>query len=69
MTETYNFVFCTVEILLLELAQSFSTPARAKIQDFVHLNLNSTLQLINSNSSDLRKLLRYFISTAIVAFI
>ena len=38
-----------------------------KTQCFVQLSFNSTLQLINGISSDLRKLLTYFNGTAIVA--
>ena len=41
---------------------------QTKHSTFFHLSFNSTLQLINVISSDLQKLLKYFIDTAIVAF-
>ena len=52
-----------LELSLLSL--SFSLPAADKIQYFVHLSFNSTLQLINGISSDLHKLIN---CTEIIAF-
>ena len=57
-----------IKIILLESAGTFSTPAAAKTQCFVHLSFNSTLQLINGISIDLQILLRYINGTEIVAF-
>ena len=57
-----------MKITLLEWAFALSVPASEKTQYFVHLSFNSTLLLINSISSDLQKLLKYFITTAIVSF-
>ena len=56
------------KIILLELAFSLSAPPADKTQYFVHLSFNSTLQLLHDNSSDLQKLLKYIIGTAIVSF-
>ena len=42
-----------VKIMLLELASALSAPVADKTQRFVHLSLNSTLQLINGILSDL----------------
>ena len=58
-----------VKIILLGLAFVLSAPAADKTQYFVNLSFNSTLQLLNGNSSDLLKLLKYFNGTAIVAFL
>ena len=61
-----------VKIILLALASSlitFSVPSAEKTQYFLHLSFYSTLQLINGISSNLRKLLKYFDGTAIVAFL
>ena len=58
----------TVKIILLESAPSFSKPAEAKTQCFVHLSFHSTLQLINGIAIDLQKILRYFDGRSIVAF-
>ena len=63
-TGTYNFL-CWILKIILELV---SLPAAGKTQYFVHLSFNSALQLINSISSDLQKLLKYFNDTAIDAF-
>ena len=57
-----------VKIILSGLTSVLSLLATAKTQCFDHWSFNSTLQLINDNSSDLQKLLRYFNSTAMVAF-
>ena len=57
-----------VKIILLGLLFVLSAPAVDKIQDFVHVSSDSTLQLINGISSDLQKLLKYFNSTVIVTF-
>ena len=68
-TGKYNFLSLIVKIILLALLLlliSFSLPA-TKIQYLAHLSFNSTLQLINGISSDL-KLLQYFNGTEIVAF-
>ena len=46
-----------------------SAPSAGKIQRFMQLSFNSTLQLINGISSDLQKLLRYFNSTANVVLL
>ena len=55
--------------MLLELASALSAPVADKTQRFVHLSLNSTLQLINGILSDLQKLLRQIHGTAIVVFL
>ena len=57
-----------MNLILLELAFAFFAPAADEIKYFVHLSFNSTLQLTNSISSDLQKLLKYFHGTSIVAF-
>ena len=57
-----------MKIISLKLAFALSVPAADKIQYFVHLNFNSTLQLINGISSDVQTLLEYFNGTAIVVF-
>ena len=60
-----------VKIILLALAFSstlLSLLAGDKTQYFVHLNFNSTLQLINGISNNLQKLLKYLHGTAVVAF-
>ena len=67
-TGRYNFVSLIVKVVLVELVFALSAPAADKAQYFVHLIFNSTLQLINGNSSDLQKLLKYFNGTAIVRF-
>ena len=62
----------TGKIILLERTSSLSTlatPSTYKIQCFVNLNFNSTLQLVNGISGDLQILLWYFSSTTIVAFL
>ena len=56
-------------LALLSSLTSFPLPAVDKIQYFVHLSFNSTLQLINGISSDLQKLLKYFNGTGIAAFL
>ena len=58
-----------VEIILLGLPSSISTPAVDKTQHFFHLSFNYTLLLINGISSDFQKLLKYFNSTASVVFL
>ena len=52
------------KIILLELVFSLSAPPADKTQ----LSFNSTLQLLHDNLSDLQKLLKYIIGTAIVSF-
>ena len=47
---------------------ALSVPDTDKTQCFVHLNFNSTLQLINGISSDLQELVEYFNGTAILLF-
>ena len=49
-----------MKIILPELTSILSLPATAKTQYLVYISFNSTLQLINSISSDCQKLLRYF---------
>ena len=56
-----------VKIILLWLAIVLSAPAADKIQYFVHLSFNSTLQLINVISSYHQEILKYFNSTWIAA--
>ena len=58
-----------VKIILLELASALSAPAAYKTQFFVNFSFNSILQLINGNSSDLQKLLKYFDGSDIIAFL
>ena len=55
-----------VEIILLEIESAFSVPRTDEKQCLVNLNLTYTLQLINGNSSDCQKFLRYFNGTATV---
>ena len=55
-------------ILSSLLPLTLSSPGADKAQCYVHLNFNSTLQLINGIPSDLQKLLKYFNGTVIVAF-
>ena len=61
-TGTCNFVLLIVKIILLPLTSSLtllltlSLPDADKTQYFVNLSFNSTLQLINSISSDLPKI-------------
>ena len=57
-----------MKIISLKLAFALSVLAADKIQYFVHLNSNSTLQLINGISNDLQNLLEYFNGTATVVF-
>ena len=45
-----------------------SLPSVDKTESFVHVSSNLTLQLINGISSDIQKLFRYFIDTAIAKF-
>ena len=70
-TGTYSFVSLIVKVILAlsALVISLSLPASDKTQYFVHLSLKSTLQLINSVSSDHQELLEYSNGTAIVAFL
>ena len=58
-----------IKIILLGLESEFSVTFQAKTQYFVHLSFNSTLQLINDISTDLKKLPRYFNHIVIVEFI
>ena len=70
-TGTNYFVSLTVKILLLSLSLlliSFSLPATDKIQYFLHLSFNPTMQFINGISSDLQELMKYFTGRAIVSF-
>ena len=67
-TGAYNFVYLIVNIILLSLSLLliiFPVPPADKTQYFLHLNFNSTLQLINDISSDLQKLIKYFNGAAI----
>ena len=58
-----------VKIILLGLlAFVLSLLVVVKIQYFFHLSFNSTLQLINGISGDLKKLPKCFNGAAIVAF-
>ena len=67
--ETYHFVFLIVKIILSESQLStLSAQAADRIQYFVQLSFNSTLQLLKGILSDLQKLLKYFNGTAIIAF-
>ena len=68
-TETPNFVSLILKRVLLRLAFVLSSPAADKTQYLFHLSFNSTLQLINDISSDLKKLLNYLNDTAFVAFL
>ena len=65
----YSFMSLIVKVITSESALPSSASAAAKTQYFVLLNLNSTLQLFNGISSYLKKLLRYFNGTAILAFL
>ena len=56
-------------LLSSSLPLALSVPAKDKTQYFARLSFNFTLQLINGISSDLRKLLKYFNGTSIVAFL
>ena len=56
-------------MLLESILLTLSLAAADKKQCFVHLRFNSTLQLINDTLIDLRKLLKYFNGTVIVAFL
>ena len=67
-TETYNFVSLIVKIILLGSASVLSSPF-AKETVISRFKFQFNLQLINSISSDLQKLLRYFNGTAIVALL
>ena len=64
---TINFVSFILKLILLELASSLLTLV-AKTQCFVNLSFNSPLQIINSISSELQKLLRHFNDYDFVAF-
>ena len=55
----------TVKMILWGLVFVLSVPAAGKTQYFVHSSLHFTLQLINGNSRDLQKLLKYFNGAAI----
>ena len=57
-----------VKMTLSPFAPAFSTPSAAETQCLVHLSFDSTLQLLNSTSSDLQKLLRYFNGATVVVF-
>ena len=54
--------------MLLGLAFILSALAADKMQYFVHLSFNSSMQLINGIASDLQKLLKHFNDTSIAAF-
>ena len=58
-----------VKIIVLGLPSVLSLPFAHKTQYFVYLSFNSILHLINDISNDLQKLLRYFIDTAVIAFL
>ena len=58
-----------VPVALLLSIITFSLPAPDKLQHFVHLGFNSTLQLINGISGDFQKLFKYFNGTAIITFL
>ena len=66
MTVTYNFVSLIVKLTLFELASALSSPNADKKKIIRRITFQLTLQLINSISNDLQKLLRYFNSTATV---
>ena len=55
-TIIYNFLSLVIKMILLELAFGLSAPAADKTEYFVHLSFSFTLQLINSISSDLKKI-------------
>ena len=57
-----------VKITLSPFAPAFSTPSAAETRCPVRLSFDSTLQLLNSISSDLQKLLRYFNGATVVVF-
>ena len=67
-TETYNFVPLIVKKILSGLVPALSAPAVDKTQYLVYLRFNSTLQLINGTLNNPPKMLKYFNSTAIIAF-
>ena len=56
-------------MILLELALSLSAPTQDKAQRSVHLSFSSNLQFINRILSDLQKLIRYSIGTAVAMFL
>ena len=57
-----------VKVILSILTFVLSLPAADKTQYSAHLSFTSTLQLINSISSDILKLLKYFNGTASFVF-
>ena len=58
---TIIIIMITIKIIIIS--------CRQKTQYFVHLSFNLTFQLNNDISSDLQKLLKYFIGIAVVAFL
>ena len=68
MTETYDFVFLIVKIILLSLILSLSLPVAVK-PHFFNSSFNSILQLMNEIFSDIQISLKYFISAAIVTIL
>ena len=64
-------MYLIVKIILLSslLRLTLSVPATGKTQYFVHRSFNSTFQLLNGISNDLRKLPKCFNSIAIVTFL
>ena len=58
---TIIIIMITIKIIIIR--------CRQKTQDLVHLSFNLTFQLNNGLSSDLQKLLKYFIGIAVVAFL
>ena len=58
---TIIIIMITIKIIIIS--------CRQKTQYFAHLSFNLTFQLNNDISSDLQKLLKYFIGIAVVAFL
>ena len=65
-----SLIITTILLLWLSISLSLrlSLSPADKTQNFAHLSFNSTLQLTNGISSNLPRFLKYFNSTAIVAF-